>query len=297
MWTAVLSLLTPLSLNAATQTESSTESKEKKGAPLLDGLVPEIPFAEELLGGLLRELLEGGDCQHFVVLCEILRHCGLLDSASVAASIGDMRRRETYLAYFELLAKLKLFCCANTIIKASSEEYISKLSRHGVLMHTACAKCGKELPENVRTQWCVKCHRCAAMCVLCHMPVRGLMHWCPVCGHGGHLSCTEAWFKAHGTCPSGCGHDCCPPRDREQKELMTTSLANKSAFWTRNLRRLRYQRKKKVQLQTPGDRNRDFRKQMASFSLSIQRCTRIKQSMKIIYLLKIYLFKSVVCNV
>ena len=32
-----------------------------------------VPFAIELLGALLLELLEGGDCQHFVVLYEVLR--------------------------------------------------------------------------------------------------------------------------------------------------------------------------------------------------------------------------------
>lgn len=167
-----------------------------------------LPFGEDILGSLLQELLEGGDCQHFVVLCEVLKHAGmgLLDSVCATTDISTMQRREVYLAYFELLGQMRLFSCVNSIIKDSDEEYISRVSRHGVSMHTACAKCGKELPDGI--PWCKKCNGCAAMCSLCHRPVRGLMHWCPVCGHGGHIECSRLWFKYNSTCPSGCGHDC-----------------------------------------------------------------------------------------
>ena len=51
----------------------------------------QIPFASELLGDLLLELLEGGDCQHFTVLCEILRRAGLLESATLSAGISKVR--------------------------------------------------------------------------------------------------------------------------------------------------------------------------------------------------------------
>ena len=76
-------------------------------------------------------------------------------------------------------------------------------------MHTACSKCNKELPDNVSSSWCVKCKSNASLCMLCQRPVRGLMQWCPVCAHGGHLECTKAWFSIYHTCPSGCGHNCC----------------------------------------------------------------------------------------
>ena len=169
---------------------------------------PTIPFGVEILGSLLQELLEGGDCQHFVVLCEVLKYAGLglLDRVCATTDISVMQRREVYLAYFELLGHLKLFTCVNFIVKDSNEEYISRVSRQGVNMHTSCAKCGKELPDGI--PWCKKCSCCAAICSLCHCPVRGLMHWCPICGHGGHLECMKLWFKGHSTCPSGCGHDC-----------------------------------------------------------------------------------------
>ena len=193
IWTAALALLPPPPSNI-NRMESS------------------LSFAAELLGKMLLELIEGGDTQHFVLLCEVLRRAEAgLDIKSLAAgNICDMRRREAYLAYFDLLSRLQLFCAANKIINASEEEYISKLSRHGVTIHTSCAKCGKETPEHVSHPWCSKCRRCAALCSLCHKPIKGLMHWCPVCSHGGHLHCTTRWFKVlkKNECPAGCGHSC-----------------------------------------------------------------------------------------
>jgi len=39
-----------------------------------------------------------------------------------------------------------------------------------------------------------------------------LIHWCPVCAHGGHLACTKRWFAQSEDCPAGCGHNCCSNR-------------------------------------------------------------------------------------
>jgi hypothetical protein len=170
----------------------------------------QVPFASELLGSLLLELLEGGDCQHFTILCELLRRVGggLLESATMKGGINKTRQREAYLSYLEMLNKLQLFCAANSIISVSEEEYISKMNLQGVSMHTACSRCGMELPERA-SPWCAKCKRSVGLCSVCHRPVKGLLHWCPVCGHGGHLSCHKEWFSNHSACPSGCGHDCC----------------------------------------------------------------------------------------
>jgi len=200
IWTAALALLPSFSASSS------------DGGTFADQLPKTVPFGKELLGNILLELLEGGDTQHFVLLCEVLRRADGLDEAALqAGSISDMRRREAYLTYFDLLSRLQLFCAANNIINASDEEYISKMSRQGVTIHTVCAKCGKETPEGGTHPWCTKCRRCASLCSLCHKPIKGLMHWCPVCGHGGHLKCTQAWFKTKGqvACPSGCGHHCC----------------------------------------------------------------------------------------
>ena len=223
IWTAALALLPSCSTassnsscignnNNNNNNSNSSGSSRSTVSAYGDQLPDSVPFGNELLGNILLELLEGGDTQHFVLLCEVLRRADGLDGAALQASgISDIRRREAYLAYFDLLSRLQLFCAANNIIKASDEEYISKMSRQGVTIHTVCAKCGKEPPEEGTHPWCVKCRRCASLCALCHKPIKGLMHWCPVCGHGGHLACTQMWFKTKGNagCPSGCGHHCC----------------------------------------------------------------------------------------
>lgn len=221
VWSVVLSLLsgTPDAPVAAPAKENDgsgpTEAEQDDVLALPSGqgavhLPANLPFSTEILGFLLQELLDGGDCQHFVVVCEVLKGAGLLESACETAHITVLQRREAYLAYFDLLGRLKLFCSANDIIKVSSEDYISKITRQGVVMYTSCAKCGKELQEhNSGSPWCAKCNHCASTCSLCQQPVLKLMHWCPVCGHGGHRACLDAWFAKHEMCPTGCGHKCC----------------------------------------------------------------------------------------
>jgi len=125
--------------------------------------------------------------------------------------------RRGYLVYLDLLKKLELFCEANDLIKASDDEGISALSKRGVQMGMRCSRCGKELKEQrdkhgptrrLSTAYCEKCCRCAVVCGLCHVPVAGLVHWCPVCSHGGHLKCMQRWFAQSKTCCMGCGHNC-----------------------------------------------------------------------------------------
>ena len=200
IWATVLTLLPNDPLTIPPSSDSSITA-----VPSFDG----VPFTIELLGSILKELLENGDCQHFVVLCELLQRTGLLRESLKSANISDIRRQEGYISYLDILAKLQLFCAANSIIKASDSENISRLSMQGVVMHTACSRCNKELPDNVSSSWCVKCKNNASLCMLCQRPVRGLMQWCPVCAHGGHLDCAKLWFKLYETCPSGCGHNCC----------------------------------------------------------------------------------------
>ena len=188
-----------------------TTSQHKRDQRQKVKLPARLPFCAEILGFLLQELLDGGDCQHFVVLCEVLEcaDSDLLEQACVTSNISSMQRREAYLAYFDLLGRLKLFCAANKIIKGSKEDYISKITRHGVVMHTSCSTCGKELQESSLSSWCTKCNRSSSLCSLCHQPVSTMMHWCPVCGHGGHRACLDKWFARYNTCPTGCGHNCC----------------------------------------------------------------------------------------
>ncbi|EGR34571.1 protein disulfide isomerase family protein 3, putative [Ichthyophthirius multifiliis] len=38
------------------------------------------------------------------------------------------------------------------------------------------------------------------------LPVRGLLMWCQICQHGGHLHEMKKWFKNNQECPTRCGH-------------------------------------------------------------------------------------------
>ena len=190
----------------------------------VDGLSSTQPFplslAANLVGSQLMEFLEKGDCQHFVVWCEILRNSGLLNTViSTIPEIGPSRQREAYVMYIDLLTKLELFDSVGIILKYSKDEYISELNRKGSVLLIACAKCGKELPDGTinvqgnasfQGSWCAQCKTSVGMCAVCNKFVSGMFTWCPICCHGGHSSCLRKWFSGgtNRTCPSGCGHRC-----------------------------------------------------------------------------------------
>lgn len=178
-------------------------------------------LASELISSQLIQFLGRGDCQHFVLFCEVLRNSGLLETitSEMSDEIGSARQREAYLTYFQLLTKLELYDAATVLLKHSTDEYISALNKKGSLLHITCTKCGKELLNAVesgdqtsvstaRGSYCTKCRKCVGLCSLCYRVVDGLYLWCPVCCHGGHISCIKKWFSKNTSCPSGCGHPC-----------------------------------------------------------------------------------------
>jgi hypothetical protein len=221
-----------------------------------------LDYAMETLCELLIELIDSGDCQHFVICCEILRNID--DSScsnnsqeqqqamhdpsashfpahahgptsctehfirknlwkSLEETIGAMRIREGYVAYLELLFRLDLHQLSNSIIVRSTDKYIAQLSQQGVIIRSSCAQCCKEInldstgssssalsSSRSASIWCSKCRRCVDLCHLCQQPVKGLLHWCQICGHGGHVDCVKKWFQRFEVCPSGCGHRCLP---------------------------------------------------------------------------------------
>jgi DNA-directed RNA polymerase subunit RPC12/RpoP len=175
---------------------------------------PELPFTFELIGTLLSELLEGGDVQHFVVACEILRTGSVLPDICRAVNLSEARVQRGYLVYLDLLSKLELFCEATDLLKATEDKYMSTLNKVGVQVGMKCATCGKEMSSETATGWCERCERCVSICVVCHRPATGLVHWCPLCAHGGHLACTQRWFRQSDDCPAGCGHNCCSTLQR-----------------------------------------------------------------------------------
>lgn len=171
-----------------------------------------LPFTVELLASLLKELLEGGDCLHFVYLCEVLRCASCLDiiCSLPTSTITKQRRDESYAALVNLLTKQQLFITTTSLMKSSrNEDILSRLQLSGITFHIACSKCSKEIPSNSRSTWCVKCSQSSSLCSLCHRPVKGLLQWCPCCGHGGHKRCMLHWFQnVSSHCPAGCEHMC-----------------------------------------------------------------------------------------
>ena len=220
-WEALLILIPALIDDAAAS--NGTGDIKNGSADLLVGIgsVPSFPLnlAADLVGSQLLEFLEKGDCQHFVIWCEILRNSGLLDAAtSTIPEIGSLRQREAYVMYIDLMTKLELFDSVGIILKYSKDQYISELNRKGSLLHITCAKCGKELPDGTEStqghasyqgSWCIHCKTSVGMCTICNRVVSGMLVWCPICCHGGHSSCLKKWFSGgNKTCPSGCGHRC-----------------------------------------------------------------------------------------
>ena len=39
-------------------------------------------------------------------------------------------------------------------------------------------------------------------------PIKGLIMWCQICSHSGHMKEIAEWFKTNKECPVGCGHRC-----------------------------------------------------------------------------------------
>jgi hypothetical protein len=131
--------------------------------------------------------------------------------ATICSGIGDMRVREGYVAYLDMLNRLQLHTAASDIVKNSNDQYLMQLSRQGVIMRSSCGKCGKEVGETISSSgsgWCSKCKKCVDLCIFCHKPVFKILTWCPVCGHGGHVQCIDLWFSSNSVCPTGCGHKC-----------------------------------------------------------------------------------------
>ena len=78
----------------------------------------------------------------------VMLSCAILHnrlSAKLQKNISELRIREGYVSYLDMLNRLCLFSHANALIRTSKDRYISQLSNQGVMMHSCCAKCGKEV--------------------------------------------------------------------------------------------------------------------------------------------------------
>lgn len=215
LWTSILALLPPktgvstVTNTTITNTVMSHNTKSiMKETSFATAIIDELPFSIDVLAQILRELLNGGDVQHFVFACEILKKVNLLTKVCNYGQLPASSVTESYFNYLELLSQLQLFNEACELMIASTDELVCGKSKNGVEISLKCSKCEKELVPRKPTAYCSKCKQCSSNCVLCDQPVAGLYYWCPVCSHGGHLFCINDWFQKYPICPSGCGHDC-----------------------------------------------------------------------------------------
>lgn len=138
------------------------------GSNSSEGTAAILPFTAEVISDLLHERLEAGDCQHFVVLREVLQTwlaktpgSGLRASEIITQSD---RARESYLSYIDLLRWLGRDEVANHIIKRSDDPYLSQITRVQTTVHTCCTRCGKEIASDNPLAWCRKCSTASGAC-------------------------------------------------------------------------------------------------------------------------------------
>lgn len=128
------------------------------------------------------------------------------------------------IAYIDLLHRMQLWNCANSIAKHCHLDSIRNLSKQGTTVYTKCASCSKAILGNSGV-YCENCKKPTSSCAICRLPVKGSLVWCAGCGHGGHSQHMRQWFAAESACPTGCGHICVLTTIPTSSSATTTSTA------------------------------------------------------------------------
>lgn len=161
--------------------------------------LPEWDF-KPLVVDMLRHFAEDGDMQMAVTMLIVLQD-------KLEDLVDNSTEEEWFLAYLELLSRLKLWKIATRIIKVSKLPTINVLNQDSTSINTICGGCNKPV-TSLRGWFCDRCKANTSMCSVCHLPVKGLYAWCQGCGHGGHLAHVQRWVADNRQCPAGCGHCC-----------------------------------------------------------------------------------------
>ncbi|XP_054917828.1 GATOR2 complex protein WDR59 isoform X4 [Dermacentor andersoni] len=122
-------------------------------------------------------------------------NCKLLDPCK-SAQYDEFKKK-----YAEILYKWKLFEQRACVLKCLSA---SPPKVKAVDFVTVCHYC----KSDVRGVQCDECKKLTLHCIVCHLAVRGQLHFCVQCGHGGHVQHLLDWFRSQSQCPSGCGCRC-----------------------------------------------------------------------------------------
>jgi hypothetical protein len=152
-------------------------------------------------------LIEQGDVQTAFHLASVIGLARL--SRTQWCSASTVKRWCVH--YLDLLNQMQLWTIRNQILRAVEWDDVRTLTTVRTTFYVNCPTCRKALSPN---SWhCSACRKIVANCCLCHQPVRGLLSWCQVCGHGGHALEMRAWWKTKAgqrrVCPEPtCTHVC-----------------------------------------------------------------------------------------
>ncbi|XP_075212964.1 WD repeat domain 59 [Lycorma delicatula] len=105
-------------------------------------------------------------------------------------------------AYAEILHRWHLLDARAQIMKYISS---NQETHKGLEFRIECLSCESTVQQDA---YCSTCKKPCLRCVVCHIPVKGSANFCIACGHGGHSTHMEAWFKKENVCPTGCGCHC-----------------------------------------------------------------------------------------
>ena len=161
--------------------------------------LPDWDF-KPLVVDMLHYFAENGDVQMAVTVLIVLQD-------KLEDAIDSHIKEEWFLAYLELLTRLRLWTIATKIIKLSNIPTITILNQDSTTLNTICGGCNKPV-KPLRGWVCERCKTNTSFCSVCHLPVKGLYAWCQGCGHGGHLAHLQKWMSSNRQCPAGCGHRC-----------------------------------------------------------------------------------------
>ncbi|KAI9144603.1 hypothetical protein BKA69DRAFT_809018 [Paraphysoderma sedebokerense] len=109
------------------------------------------------------------------------------------------------LAYADLLFRWGLLEARAAVMK-----FVGTIDKEGEYVSGIKIRCPICYIELRPGEKCVGCERQRfTRCSICHLSVKGLTIFCPVCGHGGHAEHIRDWFaEGNKACPTGCGCKC-----------------------------------------------------------------------------------------
>ncbi|XP_064395171.1 GATOR2 complex protein WDR24-like [Halichondria panicea] len=152
-----------------------------------------------VVGDMLKFYAQKGDVQMSVSVLLVL-------GDKTPGLVNEIQQEQWFSSYIDLLIRYELWSVAALVIKLCPLPSINEMSQQSTTYHIGCGGCSKSM-EN-RGWQCQRCEKITSTCSVCNRAVRGLVVWCQVCGHGGHLQHITQWHKNYEQCPAGCGHQC-----------------------------------------------------------------------------------------